>query len=74
MLANMVGLSPDDVRELLVLLESECKSHNILIIDSRSFLAHNESHIINSINVFYPPFLRYVLPTLPVGGTASQNG
>lgn len=62
MLANMIGLSCDNLRELLDLLEpNDYKTQHLLIIDCRSFLAHNDSHIINSINVFYPPFLRYAL-------------
>ncbi|OTF80237.1 hypothetical protein BLA29_010167 [Euroglyphus maynei] len=38
----------------------------ILLIDCRSFLAHNESHIIHSVNVFCPPFLRRRNGTKPL--------
>ncbi|XP_017472329.1 PREDICTED: dual specificity protein phosphatase 1-like [Rhagoletis zephyria] len=56
----MIAINCDGVRELLELMNSadSKESPNILIIDCRSFFAHNDSHIINSINVFYPPFLR----------------
>lgn len=60
----MHSISCDGLRQLLELIESSAgskESANILIIDCRSFFAHNDSHIINSINVFYPLFLRYVL-------------
>lgn len=58
----MIGLSCESLRELLSLFETDdCQTRNILIIDCRSFLAHNDAHIVNSINAFYPPFLRYVM-------------
>lgn len=59
----MHSINCDGLRQLLELIDSSGskESANILIIDCRSFFAHNDSHIINSINVFYPPFLRYVL-------------
>uniref|UniRef100_T1JQM1 protein-tyrosine-phosphatase n=1 Tax=Tetranychus urticae TaxID=32264 RepID=T1JQM1_TETUR len=34
------------------------KSNVMLVIDCRPFLAHNESHIVNAINVHCPPILR----------------
>lgn len=73
MLSNMTGLSCDHLRELLDPFDSStsCESQNILIIDCRSFLAHNASHIINSINVFCPPFLRFVYcPSIPYLSTS----
>jgi hypothetical protein len=60
MSTGLVSLSCDNLRQLLDLL-SDSKSSNILILDCRPFLIHNESHIVKSINIHCPPILRSVL-------------
>ncbi|XP_027195818.2 dual specificity protein phosphatase 4-like [Dermatophagoides pteronyssinus] len=78
--ANMIGITAEHLCELLghfhTLTDSLHSHHHhqdklqhhsrILLIDCRSFLAHNESHIIHSINVFCPPFLRRRNGTKPL--------
>ncbi|XP_046912237.2 dual specificity protein phosphatase 2 [Dermatophagoides farinae] len=46
--------------------QDKLQHSRILLIDCRSFLAHNESHIVHSINVFCPPFLRRRNGTKPL--------
>lgn len=50
---NLINISID-------ILEQQVRNHNALclILDCRPFLAYNESHIQNSINIHCPPILR----------------
>lgn len=40
------------------ILEQQLRNALCLILDCRPFLAYNESHILNSINIHCPPILR----------------
>lgn len=51
---NLINISVD-------ILEQQLRLHNrhtCLVLDCRPFLAYNESHILNSINIHCPPILR----------------
>ena len=50
---NLINLTVD-------ILEQQLRNRNLLclILDCRPFLAYNESHILNSINIHCPPILR----------------
>lgn len=50
---NLINISVD-------ILEQQLRNRNALclVLDCRPFLAYNESHILNSINIHCPPILR----------------
>ena len=61
MSTGLVPITCDNLRQLLdLLLQSEGSPSNVLILDCRPFLIHNESHIVNSVNIHCPAIIRSV--------------
>ena len=65
MSTGLVPITCDSLRQLLDhVLQNEDKPSNVLILDCRPFLIHNDSHIVNSVNIHCPAIIRYVSQSL----------
>ena len=61
MSTGLVPITCDGLRQLLDRMLEKDSSSNVLILDCRPFLTHNEAHIVQSVNIHCPAIIRWAI-------------